>query len=777
MSEQTGGKRDIWIDRRGTFNDVVARAPDGTLHTTKLLSENPEAYDDAALEGIRRTLGIARDDTIPASRIRAVKMGTTVATNALLERKGERTLLLTTRGFRDALRIGYQARPHIFKLAIKLPELVFARVEEIDERIGADGAVHAPLDEPAARRLLEKAYADGFRSVAICFMHGYRYAGHEQRVAALARAAGFAQVSVSHETSPLMKFVGRGDTTVVDAYLSPILRRYVDRVAASLADARLMFMQSSGGLTDATLFQGKDAILSGPAGGVVGAVETSRMAGFDRIIGFDMGGTSTDVCHYAGDLERAFETEVAGVRMRAPMMRIHTVAAGGGSILHFDGTRLRVGPDSAGADPGPAAYRRGGPLTVTDANVVTGKLLPHRFPRIFGPAANLALDADTVRARFKVMADEVALATGDTRTFEEIAEGFLTIAVENMAQAIKKISVQRGYDVTKYALTVFGGAGGQHACLVADALGMTTCFIHPLSGVLSAYGMGLADIRATRAEAVEHPLDAHGMAALDATLARIGEAARREVHEQGVEDARIRLVPTVHIRYLGTDTSLEVPHGTAEEIAARFAEAHRARFGFTAEETPLVIEAAAQEAIGAEPKPGVEAPAAPGMTRPAHAAETTRMFTGGAWRETPVVERDDLTPGTCVDGPAILVEPHQTIVVEPGWRASATALNHCGCPASRGRHRGRSGHAGGLQQRLHVDCRTDGIRPRENRAFGEYQGTPRFLLRHLRWRWPAGSQCAAHSGASGVHGCNRRKRYRRGSGHGTRRCLRAERAL
>lgn len=674
----------FWIDRGGTFTDIVARAPDGTLHSAKLLSENPEAYEDAALEGIRRLLGVEAHAPIPAGRIATVKMGTTVATNALLERKGERTLFLTTRGFRDGLRIGYQARPHIFKLAIEQPDLLYARVEEVDERVGPDGTVHLPLDEAAATRILETAYTDGFRAVAICLMHGYRYAAHERRLAEIARAAGFTQVSASHETSPLMKFVSRGDTTVVDAYLSPILRRYVSRIASalgtsdggSLAPPRLMFMQSSGGLTDAALFQGKDSILSGPAGGVVGAVETSGMAGFDRIIGFDMGGTSTDVCHYAGELERAFETEVAGVRMRAPMMRIHTVAAGGGSILHFDGSRLRVGPDSAGADPGPAAYRRGGPLTVTDANVMTGKLLPARFPRIFGPNADEPLDADAVRARFEDLARQVANATGDTRTPEEIAEGFLTIAVGNMAQAIKKISVQRGYDVTKYALTVFGGAGGQHACLVADALGMTTCFIHPLSGLLSAYGMGLADIRATRAEAIEHPLDADGMAALDATLARIGEAARGEVREQGVADARITLVPTVHIRYRGTDTSLEVPYGTAAEIAAHFADAHHARFGFIAEDTPLVIEAAAQEAIGAEPRPGVEAPAATGVPFPAPAADTTRMFTGGAWHETPVIERGALTPGAYVDGPAILVEPHQTVIVEPGWRAAATALNH-----------------------------------------------------------------------------------------------------
>ncbi len=671
---------DFWIDRGGTFTDVVARDPDGVLHTAKLLSENPEAYEDAALEGIRRFLGVDRDGEIPAGRIGAVKMGTTVATNALLERKGERTLYVTTRGFRDALRIGYQARPQIFKLAIKLPELLYSRVVEVDERVRADGAVLTPLDEDAARRGMQAAYDEGFRACAICLMHGFRFHDHEARLAAIAREIGFTQVSTSHGTSPLMKYVSRGDTTVVDAYLSPILRRYVDRVSAALdretTGTRLMFMQSSGGLTDAELFQGKDAILSGPAGGVVGAVETSRLAGFEKIIGFDMGGTSTDVCHFDGEFERAFETEVAGVRMRAPMMRIHTVAAGGGSILHFDGSRLRVGPDSAGADPGPAAYRRGGPLTVTDANVMLGKLIPDYFPRIFGPQADEPLDADVVIGKFAALADEIGSATGETRSAEEVAEGFLRIAVENMAQAIKKISVQRGYDVTKYALTSFGGAGGQHACLVADALGMTSCIIHPLSGLLSAYGMGLADIRASRAEAVERDLDADGFAALEATLDRLGEAAHGEVTSQGVAAEHVTLKPTAHLRYRGTDTSLEVPFGTAKELAQRFEEAHRARFGFSGGLDGIVIEAAAQEAIGAEPRPDENSEATDSESRAATVHETASVFMAGRRRDVPVVRREDAEPGTYVEGPAILIEPHQTIVIEPGWRADVTARNH-----------------------------------------------------------------------------------------------------
>jgi 5-oxoprolinase (ATP-hydrolysing) len=489
------GSWEFWIDRGGTFTDVIGRRPDGTLVTHKLLSENPEAYADAAVAGIRHLLGLAPSERIPAARIGVVKMGTTIATNALLERTGERTLLLITKGFGDALRIGYQARPKIFAKHIVKPDMLYERVVEVDERVRADGTVERALDLAAVRNELARAKADGIRAVAVVLMHAYRYGEHERRLAALARELGFAQVSASHEVSPLIKLVGRGDTTVVDSYLSPILRRYVAQVAGELnagrpQNARLMFMMSSGGLTAAELFRGKDAILSGPAGGVVGMAETGRQAGFARLIGFDMGGTSTDVSHFAGDYERAFETEVAGVRMRAPMMLIHTVAAGGGSVLHFDGARFRIGPDSAGANPGPKCYRRGGPLAVTDANVMVGKLLPDFFPRIFGPRQNQPLDAGAVGKAFAALAKDI----GDGRAPEEIADGFIKIAVENMANAIKKISVQRGYDVTRYALNCFGGAGGQHACLVADALGMTRVLIHPFSSLLSAYGMGLADI-------------------------------------------------------------------------------------------------------------------------------------------------------------------------------------------------------------------------------------------------------------------------------------------
>src|SRR4051812_43000696 len=649
------GPWDFWIDRGGTFTDVVGRRPDGTLTAHKLLSENPEAYRDAAVQGIRDLLGLARGEPIPAGRVGAVKMGTTVATNALLERKGERTLLLTTKGFRDALRIGYQARPKIFAKHIVKPEMLFEQVFEVDERVLADGTVERELDLEPVRAELERAKADGIKAVAILFMHAYRYPEHEQRVARLARDMNFPQVSVSHEVSPLIKLVGRGDTTVVDAYLSPIRRLYVATVgeelmkgnwgataspspggggsaatrrgwgelrsekipptrhashgdlpppgggeaeqAAGADSIRLMFMMSSGGLTAAELFRGKDAILSGPAGGVVGMAETGREAGFKNLIGFDMGGTSTDVSHYDGEYERAFETEVAGVRMRAPMMLIHTVAAGGGSILHFDGARFRVGPDSAGANPGPKCYRRGGPLAVTDANVLVGKLIPDFFPKIFGPEQNQPLDADSVKNAFADLANDVG-----GKSPEEIADGFIKIAVENMANAIKKISVQRGYDVTRYALNCFGGAGGQHACLVADALGMTRVLMHPFSSLMSAYGMGLADIRATREQAIELPFGAKAFRDIERTGAKLGKDAKAEVAGQGVPAAKIKVIVRAHVRYAGTDTPLVVEAGTLsssppplrgrEHAAASFKvaplnkmklafeKAHKARFGF-----------------------------------------------------------------------------------------------------------------------------------------------------------------------------------------------------
>jgi 5-oxoprolinase (ATP-hydrolysing) len=773
---------EFWVDRGGTFTDVIGLRPDGTLLAHKLLSDNPEAYRDAAVQGIRDLLGLAAGEPVPRDRIGAVKMGTTVATNALLERKGERTLLVTTRGFRDALKIGYQARPKIFARHIVKPEILYERVVEIDERVRADGTVEREPDLAETRAALERAKADGIAAIAIVFMHAYRYPAHEQRVAALARELGFPQVSASHEISPLIKLVGRGDTSVVDAYLSPIIARYVAQVAEELGlsvtsplegevgakrreggelskqdtplpippprpsrmfptwtdhplpnsgtpefgrgreakrhehnSVRLMFMMSSGGLTAADLFQGKDAILSGPAGGVVGMAETGRAAGFERLIGFDMGGTSTDVSHFDGEYERAFETEVAGVRMRAPMMLIHTVAAGGGSILHFDGARFRVGPDSAGANPGPKCYRRGGPLALTDANVMTGKLIPEFFPKIFGPHQDQPLDAEAVRRAFAALAREV----GDNRTPEQVADGFIQIAVENMANAIKKISVQRGYDVTRYALNCFGGAGGQHACLVADALGMTKILIHPLSSLLSAYGMGLAEIRATREQAIEAPFGDEVLDQLGNIGRRLGEAVRAEVSGQGVPAGDVQVRVRAHIRYSGTDTTLVVPafdipplEGEGRARSARggvnenhplparptgsptsplqgelgsapdptamqsaFETAHRARFGFVDASKSLVVEAISVEAIGASRKFAEPSLAMVDNGRP-EAARRARFYSGGAWQEANAFTRDRLKPGDRMAGPAILIEPHQTLVVEAGWAARITEKNH-----------------------------------------------------------------------------------------------------
>jgi 5-oxoprolinase (ATP-hydrolysing) len=667
----------FWIDRGGTFTDVVGRAPGGELHTLKLLSENPEAYRDAAVEGIRRLLQLPPGAPITPERVACVKMGTTVATNALLERKGERTLLITTRGFRDALRIAYQARPRLFDRHIVLPELLYERVVEAEERIGAHGEVLVPLDEAALRERLWAAFDAGIRSAAVVFMHGWRYTAHEAAAARIARELGFTQVSVSHEVSPLIKLVARGDTTVVDAYLSPILRRYVEQVEREMPGVRLFFMQSSGGLTEAHRFQGKDAILSGPAGGIVGMVRTAVAAGHHKVIGFDMGGTSTDVSHYVegpgGGFERAYETIVAGVRMRAPMMSIHTVAAGGGSVLHFDGARLRVGPDSAGANPGPASYRRGGPLATTDANVLLGKVQPAWFPRVFGPGGDEPLDRDGVVQKFEALAAEVRDKTGREVTPESLAEGFLQIAVQNMANAIKRISVARGYDVTGYTLQCFGGAGGQHACLVADALGMSRVFVHPLAGVLSAYGMGLADQIAMREASIEAPLDDAGLAAATARLDELAAAARDEVAGQGVARAAIAVHRNVHVRYQGTDTALVVPCGSIDQIRRGFEAGYRQRFAFLMPDRALVVEAVSVEAVGGG-EPFAAATAATAAERHVPEADArVRMHSGEQWHDAGLYVRESLRAGATIDGPAIIAERNATTVVEPGWQAVLTA--------------------------------------------------------------------------------------------------------
>ena len=675
----------FWIDRGGTFTDIVARKPDGSIVTHKLLSENPEQYKDAAVAGIRHLLGLKAGEPVTPALVECVKMGTTVATNALLERKGEPTLLVTTRGFRDGLRIAYQNRPRLFDRHIVLPELLYSAVVEADERVDANGDLVRPLDEALLKKELLAQYQKGLRSVAIVFMHGYRHCAHEVAAARIAREVGFTQISTSHQTSPMMKFVSRGDTTVVDAYLSPILRRYVEQVAAEMPGVKLFFMQSSGGLTDAHAFQGKDAILSGPAGGIVGMARTAEIAGQPKVIGFDMGGTSTDVSHYAGAFEREFETQVAGVRMRAPMMSIHTVAAGGGSILQFDGARFRVGPESAGANPGPASYRRGGPLAVTDANVMVGKVQPAHFPKVFGRAANEALDADVVREKF------TAIAQPTGRAPEDVAHGFIQIAVQQMANAIKKISVARGYDVTKYTLQCFGGAGGQHACGVADALGMTRVLVHPLAGVLSAYGMGLADQNVMRETAVELKLVPEHITALRDTLGELALAAQHELEKQEVSRGDIRVHRRVHVRYDGTDSALIVPfphlqggdvsnQAVMHEITQAFEAAYRQRFAFLMQGKALIVEAVSVEAVVAGDAPSERAhDMHPQRAVPQR--DTVRMYTAGndgqaAWHDAALIVREDLRPGDVIDGPAIIAEQNATTVVEPGWRASLTAFDH-----------------------------------------------------------------------------------------------------
>jgi 5-oxoprolinase (ATP-hydrolysing) len=685
----------FWIDRGGTFTDIVAKRPDGTLTAHKLLSSNPAAYRDAAVAGIRHLLRVAPGEPLPADQIAAVRLGTTVATNALLERTGEPTVLVITKGFRDALRIAYQARPRIFDRHIVLPELLYDRVIEATERVGAHGELITPLDSAALTEELTRAYDDGFRAVAIVTMHGYRYPAHEQRIAEIATTIGFPQVTASHEASPLMRLVSRGDTTVVDAYLSPILRRYVDEVARELRGVRLEFMQSNGGLTDAASFRGKDAILSGPAGGIVGMARTAAAAGFTRVIGFDMGGTSTDVSHYAGEFERQYETQVAGVRLRAPMLSIHTVAAGGGSILRFDRGRYQVGPDSAGAQPGPACYGNGGPLTVTDANVFLGRIQPAHFPNDFGPSADSPLDSGASQRLFGQLATEI----GDGRAPEEVAAGFLEIATANMANAIKKISVQRGYDITKYVLATFGGAGGQHACAVADALGMTSVLIHPLAGVLSAYGIGLADVIAMREATIEAPLTEAMGEVLPESFGPMETLARAELTEGG-GGASIRVARRAHLRYEGTDTALAVPFGPVAEMTASFEAAYQRQFSFLMPGKQVIVEAISIEAssIGTSSTDTSSTDTSSGETTtaqpprpsqppqslqplPPHphqeppvpsAAENVPMFTSGRWEQVPLHRRGDLRPGQSVDGPAIIAEQLATTVVEPGWRATVT---------------------------------------------------------------------------------------------------------
>jgi len=677
---------EFWIDRGGTFTDIVGRAPDGSLQALKLLSESAGHYSDAAVAGIRRLLGLGPQEPIDPDSIACVKMGTTVATNALLERKGEPTVLVISRGFRDALRIATQARPRLFDRRIMLPESLYARVIEADERMGAHGEQIAALDEESLLESLRLCSAEGYRACAIVFMHGYRYSSHEAAAAALAQKAGFAQISVSHRVSPLMKLVPRGDTTVLDAYLSPILQRYCRQLEQSLPGVPLLFMQSSGSLTHLEHFHGKDAILSGPAGGIVGMARTAAAAGYSKVIGFDMGGTSTDVSHFAGELERVFDTEVAGVRVRAPMLSIHSIAAGGGSIVRFDGARLRVGPESAGADPGPACYRRGGPLTITDANVLLGRIQPQFFPQVFGQGADECLDAAIVRKRFEALAAAIAEAAGRDTSAEEAACGALTIAVGSMANAVKRISVMRGHDVSGYALQCFGGAGGQHACLVADALGMSRVFIHPLAGVLSAYGMGLADRSALREQALECRLDEQGLDAAHALASQLQREAAAQLEAEGLQSGALRSVQQVHVRYQGTDTALvcRLPPsltGSVADVRSEFERQYRRRFAFDNPGQELIIEAVAVECIAPGAAPTVPACTAAPSGAEGGAPQHERLVSmycfddaeRAGWREAQLYRAATLEAGASIDGPAILTASHATTVVEPGWRARIAA--------------------------------------------------------------------------------------------------------
>lgn len=668
QSPQDKARWQFWIDRGGTFTDIVAKKPDGSLITHKLLSENPEQYPDAALAGIRHLLGLALDAPIPSAEIEAIKMGTTVATNALLERKGEATVLFITEGFKDALNIAYQARPKLFQRHIIKPELLYGRVESVSERILADGTVEKALDIEKPKAQLQSAYDEGYRSIAIVLMHAYRYTDHEIKLAEMAKDIGFKQISVSHQVSSLMKIVSRGDTTVVDAYLSPVLRNYVDRIDAEIDNTRLMFMQSNGGLTAADNFQGKDAILSGPAGGIVGMARIAAAVGSEHLIGFDMGGTSTDVSHYDGQFERLFDTAVAGIRIRAPMMNIHTVAAGGGSIVYFDGQRMRVGPHSAGAYPGPVAYRNGGPLTVTDCNVMLGKLQAAYFPAIFGPNADQPLDVDLVKEKFTELAEEIYQQSGVRATAEQTAEGFLQIAVANMANAVKKISIERGYDVSKYTLVSFGGAGGQHACLVADALGMQKVLIHPFAGVLSAYGMGLADMTAMRETSVELPLEQDSMAAAEASLNTLIAECSTELLNQGALETQIQVIKRAHVRYEGTDSHIIVDFSTPETMAEDFYKAYLQRYSFLMHDRPLVIEAVSVETIA---KSGVDLEPSIRSTEQIETSPTqaeVTIFTHDQSHQSPIYNRDNLSPGMRIEGPAIVFDANGTTMIEPEWQ-------------------------------------------------------------------------------------------------------------
>ena len=661
---------EFYIDRGGTFTDVVAKTPQGKIIVHKLLSENPEQYQDAPIQGIRNLMGIPQHRPIPTEQIEVVKMGTTVATNALLERKGDRVALVITKGFKDALRIGYQNRPDIFARNIVLPSMLYESVIEIDERYDAGGNELKPVDESQVKQDLQAVYNTGINCCAIVLMHGYRYTKHELQVADLAKQIGFTQISVSHQVSPLMKLVSRGDTTVVDAYLTPILRRYINRITSQLPDTELMFMKSDGGLVSADNFQGKDSILSGPAGGIVGAVKTSQRAGFDKIVTFDMGGTSTDVAHYAGEYERELDSEIAGARMRVPVLAIQTIAAGGGSILSFDGMSYRVGPESGGSNPGPACYRRGGELTVTDANVMLGKIQPQYFPAVFGEDANQPLDKEVVLNKFDRLTENINTTTGNNSTPEQVAAGFMAIAVANMANAIKKISLQRGYDVTQYVLCCFGGAGAQVACLIADTLGITKIFIHPYAGVLSAYGIGLANLSNTGVESVEMTLNIDLMPQLESRF--------NSLIESQAKDEPDFIVKKINLKYAGTDSTLTIDFNCDLEVMQQdFATEHKTRYGFIQPEKELVVESVTVESIRQmnPPQETIVTRTRP-WAEPPTSIETVQMFALNKWHDAKVYKTEDLQPGDCIKGAAIIIEPISTIIIEPNWQATLSDRNY-----------------------------------------------------------------------------------------------------
>jgi 5-oxoprolinase (ATP-hydrolysing) len=642
----------FWIDRGGTFTDVVALAPDGGLRTAKLLSVAPGQYDDAALEAIKRLRGL---DPAP---IAAVRMGTTVATNALLERKGAPTLLAITRGHRDALAIGHQARPDIFALNIVKPPLLHGACVEIDERMSASGEVLRPLDEAAARASLQAAFDAGWRAIAIACLHGHAHPDHEQRIAAIARAIGFTQITASHQVGATIRLVPRAWTAVVDAYLSPPLSAYVDTVSTGLPGVNLSFMQSNGGLARPTHFHGRDAILSGPAGGIVGMAAAGLSSGDTRLIGFDMGGTSTDVSLYDGQFERASDVMIAGVPLSVPMLKIDTVAAGGGSIVILVQGRLRVGPHSAGAVPGPAAYGQGGPATITDANLVLGIIQPDFFPALFGLAGNAPLDVAAARRRFAALAAEIG------QTPEQVAQGARAIAVETMAQAIRRISIARGHDAARYALCCFGGAGGQHACAIADALGMTRVLIHPLAGLLSAYGIGLAQVRVVRQRTLNVPLGTD----LGASAAALAQEARAALLAQGEVVASVTL--HARIRYAGSDSGVDLPLDSAKTMAQAFAAEQTRRFGFAVSGADLVVDTLIAESASAMTPPASNL--SPPASGPPHLASRPVHF-GGESRQCGFYDRAALPPGWRIAGPAVIIDSAGTTLVEPGWQADVDA--------------------------------------------------------------------------------------------------------